>query len=504
MRPAHILIQIIALFGTTWLTTLVDDGLGLDWTANVTRNWEQYGFSNLHGKLVVNPGGYEAVTHPQYYAGHRPASLYPLYFIHHLTGGLNLDFLPFYLIVAAVVFLSIWQMLGRGPTAFWLGVCLILSPGYIRWQTTQDPNLAAVMWGYPFSVVAFALLQKTRLKPAEWLLLGVATALYSAINWSAAFVHAMLFMALLLHPRVSRRNLLAYASVAASVGLLVLSASVASKMTNAAGQHAPPASLFQSYCWGNQGYGVDLTTKTAIMRLTAVNLMGLLPVLILLGWLVWQKNAFRRSKIGLLFLVPLAIPLLEMAALRNYFGHHPWMSCNFILMGLVLSVILCLATQTAEPAPAVSPPVPMPRQLGALVFLLSYCTIVLSLYHFHNSAEINLVQFLRSQTSRMDTIAINPVTDPDLAAMVELRLPELFDRHVIQAASNLDTNTPVVFLTAVENSQPGQLLARSQAPERPPVIENALNWYSRTIAHRRAGDKLDFGDTYFLYQYPAQ
>ena len=503
MRPAHILILLTALLGTTWLTTLVDDGLGLDWTANVTRNWEQYGFSNLHGKLVVNPGGYEAVTHPQYYAGHRPASLYPLYFIHHLTGGLNLDFLPFYLIVAAVVSLSIWQMLGRGPIAFWFAVTLILSPGYIRWQTTQDPNLAAVMWGYPFSVVAFVLLQKSRLKPAEWLLLGAATALYSAINWSAAFVHAMLFMALLLHPRVSRRNLLAYASVAATVGLLVLSASVASKMTNAAGQHAPPSSLFQSYCWGNQGYGADLTTKTAIMRLTAVNLMGLLPVLMLLGWLVWRKNAFRRSKIGLLFLVPLVVPLLEMTALRNYFGHHPWMSCNFVLLGLVLAIVTWQANQTGQPEKTVQP-VKLPWQIAALAGLLLYGSAVLEFYHIHNAAEINLAKFLRAQTSRATTIAINPDTDPELATMIELRLPELFDRNVIPANIKTNAPAPIVLLTAVASPPAGHLIARSQATGGSPLMEKMLAWYSRTIAHRRAGDKLDFADNYYLYEYPAR
>lgn len=503
MRPAQIFILLIALLGTTWLTTLVDDGLGLDWTANVTRNWEQDGFANLHGKLVVNPGGYEATTHPQYYAGHRPASLYPLYFIHHLTGVLNLDFLPFYLVVAGVVFFSIWQLLGRGPVAFWLAACLILSPGYIRWQTTQDPNLAAVMWGYPFSVVAFALLQKPRLQAGEWLLLGAATAIYSAINWSAAMVHAMVFMALLLHPRVARRHLFVYASIAAVVGVLVLAASLASKMTTASGEHAPPSSLFQSYCWGNMGYGADLTTKTAILRLTAVNLMGLLPVLLFLGWQIRQKHAFRRSKIGLLFLVPLAIPLLEMAALRNYFGHHPWMSCNFVLLGLILAIVTWQANRTGEPEKA-GAPVKAPWQFAALAALLLYTSAVLAFYHIHNAAEINLVKFLRAHTTRATTIAVNPDTDPGLGAMVELRLPELFDRNVIYATIPTNAPAPVVLLTAVESPRAGHLIARSQATGGSPLMEKMLAWYSQTIAHRRAGDKLDFADNYFLYETPAR
>ena len=276
------------------MTTLVDDRLGLDWPANVSRNWEHYGFFTLHGQLVVNPGGHRALEQPEVYAGHRPASLYPLFLSYHLFKWLQLDFLPYYFIVATLVFFSIWQLTGRSGAAFWLAICLLWCPGYVRWQTTMDPNLAAVMWGYPFCAIAFALLQKKKLRVEEWMLLGLVTALYSLINWSAVLVHAMIFMALLLHPRVSRPRLAVYAGVAATVGLVVLGLSVASKMTMANGQPAPSGSLLKCYCWGNEGYGADLTTRTAIMRLTAVNLTGLLPVLLFLGWHAWRKRAFQR------------------------------------------------------------------------------------------------------------------------------------------------------------------------------------------------------------------
>ena len=192
-----------------------------------------------------------------------------------------------------------------------------------------------------------------------------------------------------------------------------------------------------------------------------------------------------------------------MTALRNYFGHHPWMSCNFILLGLVLAIVTWQANQTGQPDKA-APPVKLPWQIAALAGLLLYGSAVLEFYHIHNANEINLAKFLRAQTSRATTIAVNPDMDPELATMIELRLPELFDRNVIPANIQTNAPAPIVLLTAVESPQAGHLIARSQATSGSPLMEKMLAWYSQTIAHRRAGDKLDFADNYYLYQYPAR
>jgi hypothetical protein len=37
------------------------------WSNNAVQNWEQYGFLKLKAKLVINPGGYEALTKPEVY-----------------------------------------------------------------------------------------------------------------------------------------------------------------------------------------------------------------------------------------------------------------------------------------------------------------------------------------------------------------------------------------------------------------------------------------------------
>ena len=46
---------------------LIDDGLGIGWPQNVLRNWEEYGFLNLGGKLVTNAGGFDITNHPEIY-----------------------------------------------------------------------------------------------------------------------------------------------------------------------------------------------------------------------------------------------------------------------------------------------------------------------------------------------------------------------------------------------------------------------------------------------------
>ena len=98
MRKIQIAVAVLILAGASWLTTLVDDGLGLVWTHNVVRNWEQFGFFNLHGKLVYNPGGFQADTQPQIYSGHRAAGLYPFFLTQTLFHG-----------TGAAVFITPWS-----------------------------------------------------------------------------------------------------------------------------------------------------------------------------------------------------------------------------------------------------------------------------------------------------------------------------------------------------------------------------------------------------------
>jgi len=500
MRTTHILILLLVAAGAVWLTTWVDNGLGVCWTHNVVRNWEQFGFFNLHGKLVSNPGGFEAVTNPDVYAGHRAVSLYPVFFLYHVLGAGKWGIFVYYALLAIMVAGSIWQLLGKTERAFWLADIVVLTPGYIRWQTTIDPNLVAVLFGFPFSAAVIALLSRPVLTGKHWTILVLVVLLFSALNWTTVFVDATLFVTLLVLGRIPLRRLVIFAGLTAVLAGAVVLVSVASKAGEHAGAGGGLAKLLRSYGWGNEGYGLDLSTTTACLRLLAVNLMGLLPVLVLLGWQLWQDRG-QRVQGGLIFLLPALVPVVEVLGMRNYFGHHPWMSVHFILLGIMLAAVAWRARVAAAPAEKIETRLPPALGAGGLAVTLLYGAMVMAMTYANTERETNLIVLVREHSARPATIVIARDTDPDLAA-IELRLPELIDRRIVVIPTISDVATvpaPRVVLTAVRPA-PGGVVAETSQAGNGPVLNKLIGWYSHYIAHRRAGDKLEIGDKYFLGQ----
>lgn len=503
MKKIHIFALLAAVVGSAWLTTWTDDGLGTGWPQDVVRNWEQFGFFNLHGKLVVNPGGFEAETHPYCYPGHRPESLYPVFLCYHLLAATGLGFLAYYAVIAAVVLWSIWQLLGRTDRTFWLAAMAVLAPGYVRWQTVLDPMVAAVLFGFPFCAAVLGLLRRPTLNWIHWVALFLLILIYSLVNWSTVFVHAMLFMTLLVLRRVSWRNLFIYAGLAAVLAGLVLLVSLSSKMARADGSSAGISSMLRAYGWGNAGYGLDLSTKTACLRLLVTNLMGLLPVLIFLGWQWWRRGG-RFSGGGLIFLLPALVAMVEVLGMRNYFGHHPWMSVHFILLGIILAATVWKEQAVTTKAATMENRPRMAFHFGCLVAAFAYSLTVLAAYHAYGERGFSLTLLIREHTTRETTIVISRDTDPALADM-ESRLTEPFDRHLVvvpdtSAASLAVVPSKRIMLTAVTPPAGKTIAQTGNTDDRSPALKKLLGWYSRYIAHRRAGDRLEFGEKYFLYQ----
>ena len=499
MRIIQILILLAVVAGAAWLTTWVDGGRGTGWTHDVIRNWEQFGFFNLHGKLVVNPGGFEAATQPEIYAGHRPASLYLASLCHRLFGGSDFGFLFYYGLMSAVVLLSIWQLLGRTERAFWLANMVVLTPGYIRWQTTLDPNLAAVLFGFPFCAAVLGMLRQPALKAVHWVGLFLLILVYSSVNWTTIFIHGMLFVTLLVLPRVSWRHLFIYAGLTAALAGLVLLTSLASKIKPASGSGSGMANMLKAYGWGNAGYGLNISTSTDCLRLLATNLIGLLPVLFFLGWQGWRARAFAG---GWFFLLPALVPVVEVLGMRNYFGHHPWMSVHFILLGLILAIAAWKDRGGEAATDGIK--TRFPGLPGYLAVTFAYAVVVLTAAQAHNERELGLEALIEQHTSRDTVVVISHGTDPALAD-IGPRLPEMFDRHVVvvpdtSAISLAGVPEKRVFLTAA-NPPPEKIIGQTELnPSARPVLRKMLDWYSRHIAHRRAGDKLELGEKYFLYQ----
>jgi hypothetical protein len=116
---------------------------------------------------------------------------------------------------------------------------------------------------------------------------------------------------------------------------------VVSVISKAGARGTADASVLQfilSYTWGNIGYGLNLTTGTTMLRLVFVNGVGLLPLLLIFGYVVAER--LRRRRRIWPFMWPLALAMMDLIIMRNYFGHHPWLAALLLLVGLIFSLTL--------------------------------------------------------------------------------------------------------------------------------------------------------------------
>jgi hypothetical protein len=309
---------LLLILSTAILYRTVDDNLGIGWPHNVIRNWEQYGLLQLKGKLVVNPGGFEALSHPVYYAGHRAASLYPAFILKQAFAWTGASMLPFFITLSLGIFISVWWLMGRTEFALLIAGVASLSPGYFVFTVLLDPNTMAALAGLPFAAIVFSLLRRPRLSAGVVAALTCLIMAYSSINWSTAFVHGAIVAVLLVAPSITLRRLALYMGLAGGCALLVVTFSVMQKH----GQSTNFAHWLAGYTWGNSGYGQGLTTSRALVRLATVNTLGLLSLLLLCVYVIAKRfrSGHSRNWLGVL---PLLTTILEIGALRNYFGHHP-------------------------------------------------------------------------------------------------------------------------------------------------------------------------------------
>jgi hypothetical protein len=504
----------LGAFGATFLAVLLYMLVGHHrqsfWPANAVHNWEQYGLSALHGKLTVNPGGFDALNNPEYYKGHRAAGYYPIYAVSKLASGWMNGLLAFHAVFTFVVFFTIWHLMGRNALGAVGGMAAALCPGYAIYPTVVDPNAVALYMTIPFAAVAIHFLSAKELTPGRLAILAVATFLYSSLNWTTAFGHGILFCALLVLPSVPWARLGIYLLMAgASVGVVGLM-SVLDKMSG----NGPTSSsggfgrFLAGYTWGHVGYGADLTTIKAIVRLVTVNTLGLLPLMALLGWLALKIRRADRRWDTFAFL-PIIAAAGGVMVLRNYFGHHPWMAAPMLIPGLVLS--LCLLLQRRE---AGAPELPCQNPAAGLSFLLTallFAVGVTGAHRAYGDESLEMVSFVIDHTMRADTIALAENLNPEMCEQA-ISIAHACDRHVIVLATPQTTPTDVTgnlfLLTNADLS--GQLTAVGRSGKSAfmslPGIREMSAWYAEKIARRGAQDHhFDYTTkaTFGLYRLPA-
>jgi hypothetical protein len=478
-----------------------------NWPANAVHNWNQYGFGVLHGKMVTNPGGFEALTKPDIYKGHRAASFYAVFAVGKLLGWLGDGVMMFHLVFTLALFASIWFLLGRSGLALVGAAAAVLCPGYSVYPTIVDPNAVALYTMVPFAAVTVHFLSAKDLPPLKLMLLAVLTFTYTSLNWSTAFGHGILFCALLVMPAISWSRLGIYTGLAGvSVGV-VGALSVLDKMGDGNGAAAAGGGSFLTflagYTWGHVGYGADLTTIKAAVRLGAVNSAGLLPLIFFAIWLAVKIRGSNRAPDVLAFL-PFAAAVLGVMTLRNYFGHHPWMAAPMLLPGLVLSLCLLVKRNAPEKIAGV-------KTSAGPVFLagcLLYAVTVLGAHRAYHSEAMELSSLVRQHTARTDTIALVESLDPQIAAQWK-SLSESCDRHVVVLsdlnAPPADENIFVLSATDLNGQLPVVAKSEKSVLLTLPLIRELSEWYKQKISRRDAQDRhFDFtaGATFVLYHLP--
>jgi hypothetical protein len=504
-RLAKAFLVLAIVSGCALLLYLTDDGLGIAWPQNVVRNWEQFGLFNLHGKLVTNPGGFEATTNPEIYTGMSPVCLYPAYFAVKLFGWTGLGTMSFHILLALAVFWAIWTLLGRDNFAFVVAATAVLCPGYVRWQKILDPNVISVLFGLPFITIVVSILKKPRLGFLSVVGLFVLTFAFISLNWSTAWVLGPCALLLSSLPQINRRAVILFIALAGASSVLFVVGSIIAKI---GGHHVAGAgtanlsALLRGYTWGNTGYGSGLTTGKALLRLAFVNGIGLLPLLVICGYAVMKGLRGRHQKTWLA-LSPFSLAMVEIGFMRNYFGHHPWMAAPLLLVGLIFLLVLLRvhnerdATTSGWDGKAVLVPA-----LALLCFI--YGLVVMIFFRANETNELSLVSLVRQHTERSTGIVIVKSLDPETARMAP-RLDGEFDRRVM-VADDLDHlpagKAPIVILSTAPSSGVLNLLVQTSDGETNPQswLRKTADWFNHSIARRRPGDRLELADAYFLYE----
>jgi hypothetical protein len=503
VQPAmlrKILFPVLAIGAAMVLSSLIDDNLGSGWPSNVVRNWQEFGFFNLHGQLVYNAGGFEAIQHPEAYKGMCPISLYPVFFATEIFGWTGLGTLSFHILLALAVFWASRHLLGGDHFATMVAAAAILCPAYLRWPKILDPNTLAALPVLPYAVLVLTILKKPKLTPTMTVALAVLTLAFMSLNWTTAWVCGPCIVFLLGMPGLNRGGLATVFGVMVIGVPLVVAASFAAKFIHNTGDSASagfgPGQIIAGYTWGSGGYGEGTSTGRAFLRLAFVNVIGLLPL-----WLIFIYALVRYARAGTrplwLALAPLTLTIADVIIMRNYFGHHPWMAGPVLMIGTLFSLALLRPLPTAD-ARETSEKIPFKVVCGVALLCFVYGFAVLTFFRVNEMGLLNLVKLVQQHTARSDTIVLLK-SDSQTAPLVD-RLIEPLDRHIIivNGVQDLAAESHWVILSPVKLDASLALVAQSAADSHS-WLTDVADWFNHSISKRAPGDRLELPASYYLY-----
>ena len=325
--------------------------------------------------------------------------------------------------------------MGRDNFAFAVAAAAVVCPGYGRWQKLLILTPFAFLFGLPYMAIVAAILGK----PAS---LGFGSAIeffaltlaFASLNWSTVWLLGPCTLLLLGLPQISRRAVFLFIllSGASSGALVIASFLIKASLSHAATGTGNMGQFIGSYLWGGAGYGTGMTMGKAALRLSFVNGIGLLPLLAICGWSA-AKHFQRGNPKNWLVLSPFALAVVELAFMRNYFAHHPWMAAPVLLVGLVFSLALW-RVQIETRAVTVNKKIFFLPVTVLLCFI--YGVAIVMFFRANEANQLSLIRLIRHSTKRSDCIVIIKNLDPETAAMAA-RFDEILDRRVA-VADDLD------------------------------------------------------------------
>ncbi len=508
--PAAIALALFVLAGSSLLLYLVDDNLGGSWPSNVMRNWHDFGLRALKGKLVENPGGFEALTNPTIYPGHKPLSLYPAYAVERLFAWTGGGRMPFFILLAAFVFWSIWLLLGRDFLAYLIGGVTVLCPGYLRWLVVLDPNTLSAFVGILFASVMLLLLARKRLSAGAIVGLVLLSFAYTWLQWTTALVHGMVLAYLIASRRFPWKRIALYVCAAAAGSLLVGAASILDKLgAGGSGPHSNFWEFLGGYTWGAGGYNAGQTVTRSFIRVAVVTGVSLLPLLLVLTWAAWARWGFRRDP-RWLALLPAIAGAIELGVFRNYAGAHPWMSAQLLLVGILLTARALRTPPVEDTATVRERPVgtgSLRNAAGLMAACFTYGLLVILAFRSNVEDGLALLRMVRVEVPRGEPVLVVRSVDPG-TANDSVRLAEFLDRRVVALDDLASTNPParsafVLSNVKIDSNLP--LVATSSDAKyasRLP-LSGAARRVIRLVMRRTAQERMEIGGTYFLYRWPG-